>query len=281
MIRLGLIGCGAWGKNYVAAAEESGVAVITHAVSRSAERLSKPMACFADWHDILGEPLDGFIVSTPPEPRAEIILELAQSNMPMMVEKPLCLSSQEAIAIQSVLGDAPFLVDYVHLFAPAYEELRERVGDLDGRMRCYGRSSGPTKRSYSLLWDHAPHDLSMCLGLGAAHAVKADVRDMAGDGGVELNVQFEGDIDARLRFSYGQKRREFSVTCGGHGFGYDGDDGSLVIDGVSKLFTEKPLTRAVRCFAEAIRTGKTNWRFGIDDSVTITRVLEEVQRAAG
>ena len=40
---------------------------------------------------------------------------------------------------------------------------------------------------------------------------------------------------------------------------------------------EKPLTRAVRAFAEAVATGKTDWRFGADIGVVTTRILHTAE----
>ncbi len=40
---------------------------------------------------------------------------------------------------------------------------------------------------------------------------------------------------------------------------------------------ERPLQRAVRLFAEAVRTGKTDWRFG-GFGADVVRVIEQADR---
>jgi len=152
MVRLGLIGAGKWGKNYIDAAKGSGVAEVV-------------WACGKDWRNTARGKIDALIVATPPEPRAALIRELAEFGYPMMVEKPLCLSMADAEAIRVALQpDVPFLVNYQHLFSPRYLEIRERSNGLE--RRCRATAGGPEVRSYSQIWDYGPHFLAMTAGIG-------------------------------------------------------------------------------------------------------------------
>jgi predicted dehydrogenase len=268
MIRLGLIGAGAWGKNYIAAACDVGVELSTVQDQRQ-------------WRNLLSMLFDGFIIATPPEPRTQIICDIIESlgvAPPMMVEKPLCLSAKEAETIRTFIDPRrPFLVDYTHLFAPAYEDLRAIIQRSVGRVRVYGRTSCEVERSYSPLWDHGCHDLAMCLGLGLEKPVHVSGAKI--DGHQDMDVHFDSGDAAHIRVSKGPKGKQLIVMCGSLGAVYDAADGGvLTVNGkLIETSTEKPLTRAVRAFAQAVKDGGTDdWRFGIESSMEITRMLEQV-----
>lgn len=270
MIRLGLIGVGAWGKNYIEAAKETGVATVvqTH----------------RDWR--VGTNVDAFIIATPPEPRVDLICDIIDgigTPPPMMVEKPLCLSIKEAERVRTFLNPRiPFLVDYTHLFSPAYEALRAIIQRSVGRVRVYGRTSSDVQRSYSPLWDHGCHDLAMCLGLGLEKPVHVSGAKSEDGSHQDMDMHFDSGDAAHIRVSRGLKSKQLIVMCGSLGAVYDAASGTLEVNGkLEAVSTEKPLTRAVRAFAEAVRDGGTeDWRFGIDSSLEITRMLEQVHGGA-
>jgi predicted dehydrogenase len=182
MIRLGIIGAGKWGKNYIDAAKESGVVEVVWSAGR-------------DWRNTARGKIDALIVATPPEPRAALIREIAEFGYPMMVEKPLCLSMADAEAIRaSLLPHSIFLVNYQHLFSPRYLEIRERSNRLLGR-RCRATASGPEVRSYSQLWDYGPHFLAMAAGIGVP------LEDVELDLTVDDEKVFEFRVESRATFA--------------------------------------------------------------------------------
>lgn len=263
MIRLGLIGRGAWGKNYIAAVRDSGNAELVWIAGR-------------DWmsHPV-GGVVDGVIIATPPNPRALIMRYMNAQLMPMMVEKPLCLSLKD---VELVASKPPFLVDYVHLFSPAYERLRMMVRERPGRLEVTSVVSHTTLRDYSVLWDHAPHDLAMCLGLGLEVAEARLIQSfLVGNSG--FDVDFKDSSTLKLAIGTNTKARRFQVTSGEWRAVYDGVAQTLDVNGERVVDpTEEPLTLAVRAFAKAIEDGGTDdWRFGIESSMVITKVLEDAQ----
>lgn len=279
MIRLALIGPGAWGKNYIEAAKETGMAEVVNVVGRDwRERLSVPPG-FAPTTSDTVQPAEAVIVATPPEVRTKICVELADRGIPMMVEKPICLSVKEVEEIGRALGQggASLLVDHTHLFSPAYEALRMFVRSAVGRVRLYFRTYSPAVRAYSPLWDHGPHDLAMCLGLGLGPPVHASAT--RSEDHVDMDVHFDEGDAAHMRVIHGPKRKTLVVMCGDMGAVYNACLGTLEVNGKSvPVSDERPLTRAVRAFAQAVKDGGTDdWRFGIEDSVTITKTLEAVQ----
>ena len=169
-VRLGLIGVGRWGRNYLRTIAQLDGAVLTAAASRNAEtgRLV-PTSCrvFADWRELVGYAgVDAVIVATSVEQHDNP--ELA--GKPVLVEKPLTTSLAELAAIRAAIGERSpaVVVDHTHLNHPAFQRLRAEVA-ARGRIRAVRSSAGnhgPYRPDVSVLWDWGPHDVAMCLALG-------------------------------------------------------------------------------------------------------------------
>jgi len=301
VIRLGLIGCGAWGWRYMPAAVEAGNAVVTHSSRPGQKALDNPhfkrfldgSGCqpefVDDWREMVDK-VDAFVVATPPDSHAQVCAHLLELGRPVMVEKPFTLSVDEAIALQRIVSasKAILLVNHLHLFAPAYEKLREIVlSARPSRCRVYSRvgSSGP-HRDYSALWDYGSHDVAMCLGLELGHPTAVSCMRMPDEFGCvqlgcqrfDLHVHF-GPHEANIQVWNGAlpKQRYFEVLWEGTRLVYDELEPNKLLlrcnNSPVGISDEKPLTRAVRAFANAVSTGKTDWRFGADVGVVTTRIL--------
>lgn len=297
-VTLGLVGCGAWGWRYIPSALEVGNAKVGYVArvserSMADERIRGHLAGVVqpkDWRTLASCVVDGVVVATPPESHEEICTYFLERGIPVMVEKPMALSVGAALAIKEAAkkSGAPLLVNNVHLFAPAYEVLRDKVHALSGkRFRVYARagSSGP-HRSYSALWDYGPHDVAMCLGLGLGNPTSVTCMRMPDEFGCvhvgaqrfDMTVGF-GRHEANVQVWNGAppKQRHFEVICDGTRLVYDELEPSGALLRCNNrpvtVSPEKPLTRAVRAFAEAVRTGVTDWRFGAEIGVVTTRIL--------
>lgn len=312
MIRLGLIGCGKWGWVYAKSAREAGNAVVTHVhrVSKShfndawVQEYLTGAKVVDDWRKMLDEPVDAFCVATPPDTHAEICAHLLDLGRPVMVEKPMTLDVAKAMALQAFAhkSGAPFLVDHVHLFNPAFLRLREILADVRPDkvvITSRGGNEGPYREGYSALWDYAPHDLSMCLalGLGVPTSVSSVCSPQEASDGkhgshYDLRVGF-GKSEAHVQVWNAAKPRTrwFEVASSGIRLTYDETalPRAIATDGdcqlrhnnvpvkdldVSQIY---PHAHAVHAFAEAVRTGKTDWRFGASDAVTIARICDAAE----
>lgn len=297
MIRLGLIGCGEWGWRYVPSALEAGNAKVTH-IARVSKRLladenngwlgrsvSAECKVSDDWESWIDE-VDAVVVASPPKSHFEICVYLMELGKPVMVEKPMVLDVREAVLLDERARrlDVPFLVNNLHLFSVPYLRIRDLFLEKEPRKcRIYSRAGnvGPN-RPYSALWDYGPHDVSMCLGLHlgvptSVHCIRApDSHTWAQR--FDVNVGFGGS-EASIQVWNGSipKTRWFEVISEGMHLVYDQMDerkrfarhnGQVVSNDDSK-----PLANAVRAFADAVKTGKTDWRFGAQDATTAVRIL--------
>jgi predicted dehydrogenase len=218
-VRLGLVGAGAWGRNYLRTARADGLHV-----SCVCRATAVPVDGFAEVPvtDDLGQLLrscDAVVVATPPASHEGIVLQALASGKPVLLEKPAALSasSVERMITASEVSRVPLLVAHIHLFSPAFSALRDSSSLMDGPLQVVSLAgnSGPF-RDYSSLWDWGPHDVSMCLSvMGRAPDDVEAVRHVHDDGGTVdiVSLGFQGSR-ADLTFGNGlpKKVRAFSVS---------------------------------------------------------------------
>ena len=99
-LRIGLIGVGEWGKNYINTLKKNkGVSLKKIACKNLKENrnLVNDYEVTDNWHNItLSSEIDGIIIATPPKTHFEIASEAIKNGKPVIVEKPLTLNSKEA-----------------------------------------------------------------------------------------------------------------------------------------------------------------------------------------
>jgi predicted dehydrogenase len=101
----------------------------------SAERFGVPKT-FTDWHDMLREPLDAVLVLTAGS-HAPIAVAAAKAGLHVLVEKPMCFSTQEARAMIDAADAAgvTLMVAYNKRYDPAFLRFREEAAAMvDSRL---------------------------------------------------------------------------------------------------------------------------------------------------
>ena len=96
-IRLGLIGIGRWGANYIKTIEDVDCAELKIIACKSLikERfLSDNYLLTDNWKDVTNsKEVDGIIIATPPKMHYEIAKSSINSKKPVIIEKPVTLNS--------------------------------------------------------------------------------------------------------------------------------------------------------------------------------------------
>ncbi|MGC4094738.1 MAG: Gfo/Idh/MocA family oxidoreductase [Polyangiaceae bacterium] len=173
MKRLGLVGVGAWSKRYIeAVARRVDSRIIAFARASARDDVAIEGARQYRHHGELLElassgQLDALLVATEPASQAEIALAALRAGVPAFVEKPLGSNAAAVAPLLEAARARPSLVvvDYVHLFAPAFVALQKRVVPASiARIEARGHNRGPFRKS-SPLYDYGTHDMAMCLAL--------------------------------------------------------------------------------------------------------------------
>lgn len=278
-IRLGLVGAGRWGRNYVhtiGRLTNVSLAWIADPAPSAAATFGEQYPIHADWRTAIGGgDVDGIIVATPPHLHAEITGAAVDQGLAVLVEKPLTTSPQQARDLLTLAERQGGLawVDHVHLFAPGYRLLREAVAPLRPIRRIASRGGrwGPFRDDASVLWDWGPHDVAFCLDLvgetpidvTASRRERRETPEGTGEI-LDIGLAFPGGAQATLTIGniFAEKHRDLTVVC---------DRATLVLDDTAEnkltqrptaggaapqpipFVDEPPLACAVRGFAEAIR----------------------------
>lgn len=307
-LRLGLVGAGRWGRNYLhTVAGIEGVALTRVSTRNPGISSLVPQACVtvATWREVVDPRwVDAVIVASPPASHAEIVRAALEAGMPVLVEKPLTLDLAGAESLQALARARAGLVmvDHTHLFHPAFRALKEaarRYGSIRA-VRSAAGNFGPFRPDTPVLWDWGPHDVAMCIDLfgqapvGVAAGVAQRRRTPQGEGEIiDLWLEFTGAIPARIRIgNIMPRQRMFAVLLDRGALVYDDlAAGKLVfLAGANDLDDfpraggepvafddEPPLACAVREFARAA-TEHRPAAGSLDLAVDVVRVLAAAQK---
>ena len=264
-VKLGLIGFGAWGRNYVHAAHDSGEAEVTTVFLRpgSASTSAALGAGLSIAHTVDAfDDVDALVIATHPRLSPGLAEVALACGLPVMVEKPAGLSMSDAgrIVEAEAMAHAFVLVGHQHLFADGFESFRAMASDCAAM---HARFCGPVRRDYSALWDYGPHAVACVLSLVGMDGQPSTLSGAPGSFAV-------GCSDRVVTVDTGSsdtKSARVSAVSDGAVIQYDAYESSA----------EPPLTRQVRAFAWAVREGGTDdYRFGARWATAVARVLEAV-----
>jgi predicted dehydrogenase len=299
VIRLGLIGAGRWGRNYIRTIAALDGVRLTRLASRnpaSRELVGPECKISADWrHVVESGDLEGIIIATPPSLHAEMTIAAVAAGIPVLVEKPLTLGLAEAVTLREQVRTRKgrVMVDHTHLFHPAFEELKRQVAAL-GMIReieAEAGNQGPYREDVPVLWDWGPHDVAMCLDLlGEPPREARGMREELGNRGtavtetIQLELEFSSGARARIRISnMMEKTRRFSVRCEAGVLVYDDIARNKLMlhrdgrDGPINVSAEPPLSRVVEAFVAGISAGNDTTG-SLDLAVNVVAVLERCAR---
>ena len=296
-VRLGLIGAGRWGRNYIKTIRALPTMSLSALASRnpaSKDLVDSTCRVTPNWHELIDpQVVDGIIIATPPGLHAEMLEAAIRARLPAMVEKPLTLNLLDALELQSLQREfsTPVLVDHIRLFNSAYIELTRQAPDLGQIREIHSESGnwGPF-RDYTALWDYGPHDLSVTLPLlrqfpSTVQIEELELRRVEDQfaGNYRINLGFRNDVRAEIVVGnlFKSKTLRLTVVL---------DRGTLILDDLAtdklvlrnnetgsttviELDNKLPLTRAMEVFVSGIR-GQPSPHFGLDLAVEITRILE-------
>jgi predicted dehydrogenase len=279
--RLGLIGAGPWGRNYINTIAGLDGMQLTRLASRNSESaglVGSECTISQDWQDLIGAAdLDGIIIASPAYSHADMVMAAIGQGLAVLVEKPMTLSVADAekILATAQAEDAIVMVDHIHLYSAAWEAVKREASALGAIRAISGVAGkwGPFPPSTPVLWEWGSHDVAMCINLmdrppEFATATRVEARD----GGETLNVELDfGDAEARIAIGnlYPGKNRLFTISFENGELSYDDTlNGSDKVrlktspqdpGGTFKLDPATPMERALSAFRDAVRRGAPEW----------------------
>ncbi len=173
MVKIGVMGCGYWGSKHIRNFHELPDADLAVVCDLNPERREQikgmypNLAVTDSYSDFLDSDVDGIVIATPPLTHYALAREALSRGKHVLVEKPLTTSSYEAshLVILAEERERILMVGHTYEYNPAVEFLKEYIqsgelGDLyyidSARLNL-----GAFQRDVDVVWDLAPHDLSM------------------------------------------------------------------------------------------------------------------------
>ncbi|MEX2599914.1 MAG: Gfo/Idh/MocA family oxidoreductase [Dehalococcoidia bacterium] len=173
MIKIGVMGAGYWGAKHIRNFHEIRDAELTVVCDRSMERLAVVGASYPgvrttqSFEELIDSDVDGVVIATPPQSHAPLAARAIAAGKHVLVEKPAATSVQELAELVEAARRAgvAFMAGHTYEFHGAVEFLREYVASGELGELFYVDSArlnlGLFQSDVDVMWDLAPHDISM------------------------------------------------------------------------------------------------------------------------
>ncbi len=174
MIRFGVIGYGYWGPNIVRNLRGLDSAQVVAICDKSESALRRANQAFPevrvtqDCSDLLSAPdIDAIAVITPVWTHFELAKSALNNGKHVFVEKPFTSTSAQAEQLINLAEqkNLQIMVDHTFLFTGAVKKIRQLMDDNTlGKLYYYDSTRvnlGLFQHDVDVLWDLAPHDLSI------------------------------------------------------------------------------------------------------------------------
>lgn len=217
---IGVIGCGYWGPNLLRNFAENEAAELRWICDLETERLAAmarryPAAKTAgNYQELLADrELDAVAVATPVATHSQIAREALLAGKHVLVEKPLTATAREAEELIDLAerNSRTLMVDHTFVYTGAVRKMKEIVlsGEL-GELLYFDSvriNLGLFQRDINVVWDLAPHDLSIMdyllerqpdavSALGSCH-IERGIENIA-----YLVMHFPDDFIAHFHFNW-------------------------------------------------------------------------------
>jgi predicted dehydrogenase len=169
-LRIGLVGCGRWGKNILRdlVSLECEVHVVARDIESKENALANGAHEIVDTVSTLSCHLDGYVVAVSTTSHQQVVEKLASRGRPIYVEKPLTNDSAGAEKLVNLAGEKLFVMDKWR-YHPGVNAIRDLVksGTLGKlcALHLRRRQWGSVHSDVDPVWILLPHDLTIVLHL--------------------------------------------------------------------------------------------------------------------
>ncbi|MEM7300010.1 MAG: Gfo/Idh/MocA family oxidoreductase [Pseudomonadota bacterium] len=313
-VRVAQVGCGYWGKNLVRNFSEIGaLEAVSDLDPETTERFASQYSVRGmTFADVMSEPTIDAVAFATPAPLHASQARLAMENgKHVFLEKPLALTTEDALELKSVIAETgrTLMVGHLLQYHPIFAHLRTMVqnGDLGDVEYVYSNrlSLGKVRIEENVLWSFAPHDLSMILSLVGEkpNKVRAQGHSMQTDGiedYVLVTLGFENGAKGHVQVSWNHPFKEQRLTVIGskamavfedsltewgsklaiYRHTFERTNGVPVPSKADAEYPEipigEPLKNQCQHFVDSIANG-TRPRTDVDEGLAVLQVLEQAE----
>jgi len=233
MIRIGIIGCGHWGSNYVRLLSAFPDVELAACADSGKERLRAIAATHPNVKTtqearsiIADQTIDALVIATPTSTHYDFARQALEAGKDVLCEKPLAATAEQCDRLAD-LADARgriLMVGHIFLFNPGIQKLREFAETREYGKIYYMHSTrtnlGPFRTDCNVIWDLAPHDTSIFNYLLDSQPTEVAARGMAF---LQPNVAdvtfisltYPNDVLAQIHVSWLDPRKVRQITIVG------------------------------------------------------------------
>lgn len=235
MIRVGVVGLGYWGPNYIRNFIKSGYTQVVWGADLSNESLNKISQVYPhikltkNYHDLLNDQtLDLIAIATPPETHYKIAHSALEANKHVFIAKPLATSSDDGKQLIKIAKHKGLMLhgDLTYLYTGSVQSLKGllKKGAL-GQPLYYDSiraNLGLIQNDVNVIWDLAPHDFSILgflfpsfkpkkiFAIGSKHHENSRGEEMA-----HITVNYTNNFIAHIHVSWLSPVKLRTILIGG------------------------------------------------------------------
>jgi len=217
--RIGVIGCGYWGPNLIrnfteiSSSDMVAVADLREERLNAVKSINHEVKVTKNYHDLFKMNLDGVVIATPTQTHFPIAAEALKHGLNVMVEKPLTTNSQDAEKLIELAAkhQRVLMVGHTFMYNNAVHALKKLMDSGEIGNTLYVDAArlnlGLYQRELNVLWDLAPHDLSILYFLLEANPLSIEVFGTACvmrniHDVVHMNLIYPGNVLAHIHVSW-------------------------------------------------------------------------------
>ena len=306
--KIAVIGCGVWGRNIVRNFYNLGVLKIV--CDMDEENLKKVQEQYPgvevtkDFHEVINNPeITSVAVVTPSHTHYKIVHAMLDAGKNVYVEKPISTVAQEAKDLTEVANSKGLvlMVGHLLLYHPAVNRLKMLIEEGALGEIVYAQSDRLNinffKNDRSVMWDLAPHDVSMMSYVTGRNPVrvisaigcssdKNDIMDIT-----HIGIEFEGGMIGQISDSWITPRKHVQLLVRGTKATAILDDTLsedklTIFDNFNKDLTQnvqsdyleiEPLKLECQHFISCCESGKKARSDG-DNAFMVTAILEQAEK---
>jgi predicted dehydrogenase len=325
-VKIGVVGAGYWGPNLIRNFAELPNCKLEQVCDLDPKRLAKiklshpTTTTTTSYDEMVNNPnIDGIVIATSASTHKDLTLQALKGKKHVLVEKPLSYTVADAEAMVHAAETAQRILMVGHTFEynPAVEKLKQIIHtEKFGKpLYMYGRrlNLGRIREDVNVLWNLAPHDISIilylideepvsvrCLGTSflqpgiedvafmylefasglVAHVHvgwldPSKVRTLTVVGSQQMAIYDDVDNEAKLKI-YDKGAETQLVTDGGiQEYSIRLRAGDILIP---KIDGAEPLKKECQHFVDCIRTGSKPKTDGLN-GLRVTKILDAAQRS--
>lgn len=231
--RIGVIGCGYWGPNLIRNFMEMPGSQVVGVVDLDQELLDRITVRFPqieiatdDYSKLFDLEIDAVVIATPPQTHFAIAKDCLENGLHVLVEKPLTLDSGDAVQLKelAIKHECTLMVGHVFEYNMGVIALKDLIqsGELGDiyYIDCVRVSLGIFQTKTNVLWDLAPHDISiLCYLLDSKPETISSTGMSCLNNGVEdiayTTLIYPNKVLAHIRSSWLDPSKTRSVTVVG------------------------------------------------------------------